>query len=211
MAELHSVSTRMNDSLSLRGEYMVKKLFLVCSVLAAAGFWVFGGGAASAAYPPNPTSVALAAGNMAPATGDSVSVAVSVLDASGSPVADVSCSFTIVSQPGTDASLSPNGGRTNAQGVASTTLKVGSNPGTIVVGANCGNVTGIVSVVASAAAAPPASIPGGPSTGPTLPSSGTGAGSSSLPKTLILASLALLALSGSSAWFYVVARRNVSR
>ncbi len=183
---------------------MVRKIVLpALAALVATGLWVLAAGSAGAQYPPNPTSAALAVDNATPSTGGSVSVAVLVLDASSAPTANVGCNFSIVSQPGTDASVSPSSGATNAQGVATTTLHVGSRPGAIVVGAQCGSAAGTVSVVASAAAAPPASLPGGP----TLPASGTGPGGSSGRDMIVLVSLALLTLSGFS-MFYLARRRR---
>lgn len=165
----------------------------------------------NAEYPPNPTSAALAVDNVTPPTGGSASVAVSVLDASGAPVADVACNFSVVSQPGTDASVDPSSGTTNAQGVATTTLHAGSTPGSIVVTAQCGSAASTISVLAAAQApaAPPASVPAGPA--PQLPASGSGpAATSGGLSTSFSTGLALLLLASGSGAFYL-ARRSFLR
>jgi hypothetical protein len=105
----------------------------------------------SAQYPPPAGTVALAASDIAPAVGDTVSIAATITNAAGDPAAGAVCTFAIASQPGSDASVEPGPVTTNTDGVAATVLHVGSTEGTIVVEATCGELPGLVSVVTGAA------------------------------------------------------------
>jgi len=91
--------------------------------------------------------------------GSDVTVSVTINDATGGPAAGVLCAFTILNQPGTDASVETQLANTDANGNASTTLHVGSTEGTVDVQAHCGAVTLTTSVEVSIAAGPPASLP----------------------------------------------------
>jgi hypothetical protein len=111
---------------------------------------------------PDAVTIQIAADHVAPVVGETVSISVDVQGANGDPVAGELCTFSIASQPGTDASVDAGPVTTDANGGASTTLNVGSTAGTIEVAAQCGDVSASVSVVASAAEAPaqpPASLP----------------------------------------------------
>jgi hypothetical protein len=148
---------------------------------------------ASAQYPPPAGStVALVAGDIAPAVGDTVSIAATVTDPAGDPAAGVACTFAIASQPGGDASVEPGPVTTNADGVAATVLHIGSTGGTIVVETTCGELSSLITVVAGAAeepeapAAPPASQPD------LLPTAGFGPGEATgVPSAYFLAALVL--------------------
>ncbi len=111
---------------------------------------------------PEAQSIELNVSNAAPAVGDFVVVSVTVLDDGGNPVADTECTFSIRSQPGTDAAVNASPVTTDGNGVATAVVDVGSTAGTVAVQAKCGDVEATISVVAGAAegsAEPPASLP----------------------------------------------------
>jgi len=111
---------------------------------------------------PEAQSIELNVSNAAPAAGDFVVVSVTVLDEGGNPVTGTECTFSIRSQPGTDAAVNASPVTTDGNGVATAVVDVGSTAGTVAVQANCGNVEAAINVVAGAAegpAEPPASLP----------------------------------------------------
>ena len=108
-------------------------------------------GAARAQYPPPTGNVTLTAGTTTTTPGSSVPISATIRDQYGSVVAGVACTFSIISQPGTGASVVPGPFTTDLNGLARTTLSAGSTAGTIVVGALCGELSAQVSVVNSAA------------------------------------------------------------
>ena len=120
------------------------------------------GGHGWAQYPPATGSVVLAAGNSTPTLGEEVAISATLQGEDGAPATNVACTFSIAQQPGTDAGVDAGPFTTDAAGNVSTTLDTGSAAGTIVVVATCGELSAQVSVVAGVAAAPPASVPGGP-------------------------------------------------
>ena len=140
--------------------------------LVAAGLLAVQAVSVQAQYPPPAGSAtSLVVSDFAPTVGEDVSIALTVTDAAGQPVPDADCTFEIVSQPGTDASLDAALVTTNAGGVASTTLHVGSTSGPIIVEGTCAELRKSITVAASAGespAAPPASFPDN------LPSAGSG-------------------------------------
>lgn len=101
----------------------------------------------------------ISADNASVATGGETNVTVNIVDDAGNPVAGTECTFSISSQPGTDASVDAGPVTTDANGNATTTVQVGSTEGQIDIEATCGSETVTVSVVAGAAASPPASLP----------------------------------------------------
>lgn len=105
----------------------------------------------------------ISADNASVAAGGETNVTVNIVDDAGNPVAGTECTFSISSQPGTDASVDAGPVTTDANGNATTTVQVGSTEGQIDIEATCGSETVTVSVVAGAAtpaaAAPPASLP----------------------------------------------------
>lgn len=109
-------------------------------------------GAARAQYPPPTGNVTLTAGTTTTTPGSSVPISATIRDQYGSVVAGVACTFSIISQPGTGASVVPGPFATDLNGVTRTTLSAGSTTGTIVVGALCGELSAQVSVVNAAAA-----------------------------------------------------------
>ncbi|HUS81628.1 MAG TPA: hypothetical protein VM013_00030 [Dehalococcoidia bacterium] len=132
------------------------------------------GGTALAVYPPPTGSVSMGTSNTTPATGTSVSVSATVLNQFGSPAFGLSCTFQIASQPGSDAVVDAGPKMTDDYGIATTTLNTGTTPGSIVVDANCGELTS--QVLVQVAGAPSATI--------LLPATGTG--SEAAPTSLVL-------------------------
>lgn len=130
---------------------------LTASLLAVLLF----GGTARAQYPPPTGNVTLVAETTTPALGTAVPITATARDQYGSVVAGIACTFSIVSQPGTTATVAPGPVTTDANGVASTILNTGTTPGTIVVGSICGELSSQVSVVVGVAA-------------PALPPTGSG-------------------------------------
>ncbi len=143
-------------------------------LIAVVAFWAV----AFAQYPPPAGGVTAGVSNPAPGTGATVTATCLVVDSQGQPVANEPCTFTIISQPGTDASL---GGpsvtaNTNAQGIATAVLSVGTEPGAIVLGVSAMGVQSQITVDAQAPAAtvqPSATLPPGAQPGAAPP---TGAG-----------------------------------
>jgi hypothetical protein len=133
---------------------------------------------AFAQYPPPVGGVTAGVSNPAPGTGATVTATCLVVDSQGQPVANEPCTFTIISQPGTDATL---GGpsvtaNTNAQGIATAVLSVGTKSGAVVLGVSAMGVESQVTVNAQAPSAtvqPSATLPPGAQPGAAPP---TGAG-----------------------------------
>ena len=121
----------------------------------AAGLLLVGmlGGTASAQYPPPTGSVSMSTSNATPAAGTSVSISTTVLNQFGSPAFGLSCTFQVLSQPGSSAVVDAGPKVTDDNGIAATTLNVGTTAGTIVVGANCGELSSQVSVAVQGAPA----------------------------------------------------------
>jgi len=101
------------------------------ALLALAFLWLPG----LAQYPPPVGVVRGAVATPNPPAGSSTTLTCEVRDPAGNPVADEPCTFTIVEEPGTDASLGSKSvtKRTNEQGIATATLYTGTTPGVIVV------------------------------------------------------------------------------
>jgi CSLREA domain-containing protein len=131
----------------------------------------------TATTPPAGGSVEVTVSDATPQVGDTVDVSVTVEDANGDPRAGVACTFTIVSQPGSDADLSSTTGTTDANGVATTDLDVGTTPGTIQVQADCEGLSEVLDVVVS----------------PGLPETGVGGRSGPAHDTLALVLAAMTA------------------
>jgi hypothetical protein len=110
-------------------------------------------GSTAQAYPPPTGSVSMGTSSATPPAGTSVSISTTVLNQFGSPAFGLSCTFRVLSQPGTSAVVDAGPKVTDGNGIATTTLNVGTTAGTIVVGANCGEMSGQVSVVAVQAGA----------------------------------------------------------
>lgn len=147
------------------------KWFSLSSKLAAlfAGLLLVGmlGGTASA-YPPPTGSVSMSLSSPAPTTGSTVSISATVINPAGAVVPGIECTFAVISQPGTGATVEAGPKMTGANGVATTSLTTGTTAGTITVGANCGELSSQVLVQATAPAAGAANLG--------MPRTGTGPG-----------------------------------
>lgn len=126
---------------------------------------------AAANYPQPSGSATLAGSSTTVSVGGSTVLTLTVVDSSGDPIAGKSCEFYISSQPGTDASVTQGSTETDASGVITGTLYVGTTPGTVKVTANCGTLFAGFSVVAGTAAAPQAPLEPGQIT---MPPTGVG-------------------------------------
>jgi hypothetical protein len=110
-------------------------------------------------YPsPCPCAVVVSAGEAAPSTGECIPIICRVTDAEGAPAVEVGCTTSILSQPGTDATLTPASAMTDEKGEAAAELCVGSAPGPIVVLAEAECCQGQVQVTAQAPT-PTAALP----------------------------------------------------
>jgi hypothetical protein len=125
------------------------KAVAVLALLLTTAFWA---DSAAAQYPPPTGNLVLEASSTSPATGSVVTVNARATDPQGAPIAGVACTFEIVSQPGTDASIDQGPFYSDVNGIASTALTVGDVAGTIVVDSRCGDLSARVSVVAGAQA-----------------------------------------------------------
>jgi len=140
--------------------------------------------------------VQLTISDATPTVGETITVTAAVVDSAGAPLAGVDCTFAIVALPaGSNASVAAGPVTTDSAGVATTTLSVGSTPGTIQVEATCGAFTGTVSVVAGAAVVSSPTTGAGPSA---LPSTGSGGGGDSALGALWLAVAGLAGLTMAS-------------
>jgi len=109
----------------------------------------------TAAYPQPTGSATLSGSSTTVSVGGSTELTLALVDSAGSPVAGKSCELYISSQPGTDASITQDSATTDAGGVITGTLYVGTTRGTVEITANCGNLFAGLSVIAGAAVAPP--------------------------------------------------------
>jgi hypothetical protein len=125
----------------------------------------------TAAYPQPSGSVTLTGSSTTVSVGGSTELTLEVVDSAGSPVAGKACTLYISSQPGTDASITQDSATTDAGGVITGTLYVGTTRGTVEITANCGNLFAGLSVVAGTAAAPQAPVEPGRIT---MPPTGVG-------------------------------------
>ena len=158
-------------------------------------------GVRAQSYPPPVGSLSVTAASTTP--GSTTNVTATVLDNSGSPVEGAEVTFTITSQPGTDAQWA-NGtltttATTDANGVATAVLSAGSTTGSIIIETLSGEKTSQVTVAVAAEAEVPVEVP--PTGG--APAEGSEGG---LPTWQI----ALLAIAGAAlaAGFMIVTRRN---
>lgn len=124
-------------------------------------------------YPPPVGSLTVTASSTTPAAGATTTITATVLDNSGDPVDGAEVTFQIVSQPGSDAQWA-NGelettGTTDANGVATAVLSVGSTAGNIIVETVSGEKTSQVTLAVASEAG------GLPETGGS-PSAGSGSG-----------------------------------
>jgi hypothetical protein len=153
----------------------------------------------AANYPPPAGSAELTGSSTTASVGGDVTLALTVVDSAGDPVAGKACEVYISSQPGTDASVTQDSAATDADGVITGSLYVGTALGTVQVVANCGNVFAGLSVEVIGVAAPP-QAPVEP-TQITMPPTGFAPAAGTLPADIVLALLCggLLALGAGSA------------
>lgn len=154
----------------------------------------------AAQYPPATGSASMSVSSTTPATGSPISVAVNVVNQLGIYVSGVPCTFQVLSQPGSDAVVDAGPKVTDVNGTAVSTLNVGTTPGTIVVGANCGELSSQVAVQAVGPA---------PAVTVRMPSTGTGPTESQPYGTGLVAALLIggLATLGVGSVLLVAGRR----
>lgn len=191
----------------------MKYVLVAVLTVVGVGVWALLSQPAGAQYPPPASTVALAASDIAPAVGDTVSIAASITDPTGDPVAGTACTFAIASQPGDNASVEAGPVTTNEDGVAATLLSVGSTEGTIVVEADCGELSGLVSVVAGAAEAPAAQMPSPApaATAGELPAAGDAPGEAAGHRAYFWSALALALVVAPGALYLSVRLRRSRR
>lgn len=106
--------------------------------------------AEGAAEPPPPPAgedaIAGEVSNPNPQPGETVELTVTVTDDAGNPRPGVACTFTIITQPGSDASLGATEATTDENGQATVPLNVGSTPGLVEVQADCEGLTEVLAV-----------------------------------------------------------------
>ena len=147
-------------------------------------------------YPPPVGSLSVEGASTTP--GSTSNVTATVLDNSGDPVEGAEVTFTITSQPGTDARWA-NGGleitaTTGANGIATAVLTAGSTTGNIIIETVSGEKTSQVTVAVQS---------GLPTTGGAPPLEGSGSGVPAWQIAFLAAGAAAL-LGG----FAIIVRRN---
>lgn len=170
------------------------------TLAAALGLFLMPAGAAPppqepypAPYPsPCPCAVVVSTGEAAPSTDECIPITCQVTDGEGAPAVGSECTMSILSQPGTDATLTPASVTTDEKGEGTAELCVGSAPGPIVVlaEAECCQGQLEVTVQKPTASLPESTLPAkAPPTG-----AGTGGGNSwSAPLIAIWSGIALAA------------------
>lgn len=120
---------------------MLGKLSMLGAVAVLALGFVAVTSVTHAQYPSPGAGVTLEASDTTVGVGGTTLLTCSVFDDDGDPAANSVCTFSIVSEPGTDAALGSKVVTkvTNAQGVATASLFVGSTPGIIVVEVDSGD------------------------------------------------------------------------
>jgi len=153
-----------------------------------------------AQYPPPTGNCVIVTSATSAAPGSTVTVTVTVRDSNGNPSPNVPVPLNVTRQPGGDASVTPGSATTDANGMVSGTLKVGTTGGAIDVtaspaGFSCkASVTTGTSTVASDVA---------------LPNTGAGDTTGSSTASVVLASLMLTA--GAAVAAVGLRRRDVNR
>ena len=152
-------------------------------------------------YPsPCPCVVVVSAGEAAPSTGECIPIICRVTDAAGAPAVEIGCTMSILSQPGTDATLTAASAMTNEKGEVAAELCVGSALGPIVVLAEAECCQGQVQVVVQPPT-PTAVLP--ELTPPAVPPStgaGTGDGNSWSASLIAIGSAVALAAGAVLVW-----------
>ncbi len=99
-------------------------------------------------------------------------LAIAIVQSNGAMAVDETCIVQVFAQPGNDASVEPLIILTDADGVAMTTLFVGSTPGAVEVSGQCGKTAPAVITLNVGDTPAPASLPdddGGSVGGPAAP------------------------------------------
>lgn len=124
--------------------------------ISATAALALGAGQALAQYPPPAGNIVTTVSNPNPAIGGESAFTVTVQSEAGVPAANVNCTASIASQPGSDATVVPSTFTTDSLGKADLTLKTGSTPGQVTVAMKCGELSATTVVsVGSGAPLPP--------------------------------------------------------
>jgi len=83
--------------------------------------------------PPCPCSLVVVTAEGVPSPGSCIPITCRVTDGAGSPTAGVECTLSVLSQPGTGATLTPASATSDEKGETSAQLCAGSTAGSIVV------------------------------------------------------------------------------
>jgi hypothetical protein len=157
--------------------------------------------------PPCPCTLVLVAADSVISPGECTQIICRVTDGAGSPEAGVDCSLSILSQPGTGATVVPASAMTDENGEAEAELCAGSSAGSIVLKGETECCQGQVQLTVQA---PPVAAETLTPVAP--PSTGSGTvGGNSLPIPLIaICSATLLATAALLVWRTSVGRRQSS-
>jgi hypothetical protein len=139
-------------------------------------------GSVSAQYPPPTGNCVILTSATAGAPGSTVNVTVTLRDGNGNPIVGAPVPLNVTKQPGTGASVAPISPSTNASGVATGTLTLGSTGGVVEVTASPSGVSCRASVTAGTAAV---------AADVALPNTGDGATASSSMLGQVLAAMML--------------------
>jgi hypothetical protein len=113
---------------------IVVGLVMVAAALGLSSMSVGAEPARQAPYPPPcPCALVLLSGEATATIGDCISITCRVTDGAGSPAAGVECKMSVLSQPGTGATLTPASATSDEKGETSAQLCVGRAAGSIVV------------------------------------------------------------------------------
>ena len=158
--------------------------------------------------PPCPCAVTVSVGEATPDIEDCIPITCKATDTAGAPVVDLECRMSVVSQPGTDATVTPGSVTTDVNGEATAQLCAGSAAGSVVVEAetDCCGSTGQVEVAPGTALVLPPAEPGAPpATG-----AGTGGGDSWPASLIAICSAVALAAGAVFVWQMGSRRRRSS-
>jgi hypothetical protein len=117
-------------------------------LLTTAAVLALGASQVYAQYPPPAGNVVVSPAGPNPGVNGQTTFAVTVQSEAGAPAANVNCTASIASQPGSDASVFPTSFTTDGSGKANLTLKAGSSAGPVTVAVRCGelNATAVIAV-----------------------------------------------------------------
>lgn len=156
---------------------------------------------ASAQYPPPNGNCTVTIDTARVDAGGSANVKIVVRDVNGNPVPNAAVTVVISKQPGSGASVTMNSSTTDANGVVTGTVKVGSTAGVVEVSATPQGTGCSAQVVAGQGAVAPEVA---------LPSTGTGTGSGGAQRG-IDGMLVLLTLAGAGVVAAGAAARRAAR